>query len=108
MDAKFAVIFKAELKGVITQGGNAATKSYLETAERMRSLAINEYGCLDFVSVQEGRNEISISYWENQQAILAWKNNPEHQSAQHKGAQEWYQGYSVEVVELKRCYHSDN
>lgn len=106
MDAKFAVIFKAELKGVITHGDNAATKSYLKTAERMRSLAINDYGCLDFISVQEGGNEISISYWENEQAILAWKNNPEHQSAQHKGAKEWYQSYSVEVVELKRVYHS--
>jgi len=96
MNAKFAVIFKAKLKAV--------DQSYHETAARMRQKAIAEYGCLDFVSVNENNEEVSISYWESEQAILNWKNDPEHQDAQQKGADRWYLNYTVEVVELKRSY----
>ncbi|MGI1668766.1 MAG: antibiotic biosynthesis monooxygenase [Neptuniibacter sp.] len=96
MNAKFAVIFKAQLK--------AEDQSYQETAARMRQKAIEEYGCLNFVSVNENNQEISISYWESEQAILNWKRDPEHKDAQQKGAARWYRNYTVEVVELKRAY----
>jgi len=29
----------------------------------MRDLAINKYGCSEFISTTEGNNEIAISYW---------------------------------------------
>lgn len=100
MNAKFAVIFKAQLKAV--------DPSYHDTAARMRQKAIEDYGCLNFVSVNENNQEISISYWESEQAILNWKSDPEHQDAQQKGASRWYRNYTVEVVELKRAYSFNN
>ena len=92
----YAVIFKAESK--------LKEQDYSETAERMRELAINKYGCLEFVSVCEGENEISISYWESEDIIKRWKQDEEHVKAQEKGKALWYKSYSVEVCEVMRSY----
>ena len=92
----YAVIFKAEI--------NQLDKSYSETALRMRELAINKYGCTEFVAVTEGNNEIAISYWENQEQITKWKQDAEHLVAQELGRSTWYKSYKVEIVEVIREY----
>jgi len=92
----YAVIFKAEFK--------LQDQEYSETAERMRELAINKYGCLEFVSVCEGKNEISISCWESEDQIKRWKQDAEHVKAQEKGKALWYKSYSIEVCEVMRSY----
>lgn len=92
----YAVIFKAKIKKFDNE--------YIETASRMRDLAINNYGCLDFIASTEGDNEIAISYWPSQQHIVDWKNNPEHITAQKRGQDKWYESYTVEVVEVLRSY----
>ena len=92
----YAVIFKAEI--------NQLDKSYSETALRMRELAINKYGCTEFVAVTEGNYEIAISYWENQEQIKKWKQDAEHLVAQEQGRSTWYKNYKVEVVEVIREY----
>jgi len=92
----YAVIFKAEI--------NQLDKSYSETALRMRELAINKYGCTEFVAVTEGNNEIAISYWETQEQIVKWKQDAEHLVAQEQGRSTWYKSYRVEVVEVIREY----
>ena len=53
----YAVIFRAKTKKL--------DEVYFETAKRMRELALNEYGCLEFTAVTEGVNEIVISYWDS-------------------------------------------
>jgi len=53
----YAVIFRAKTKEL--------DETYFETAKRMRELALNEYGCLEFTAVTEGVNEIVISYWDS-------------------------------------------
>jgi heme-degrading monooxygenase HmoA len=92
----YAVIFKAEFKH--------QDQDYSETAKRMRELAINKYGCVEFVSVCEGRKEISISYWESEDHISRWKQDKEHVKAQEKGKALWYKSYSIEVCEVVRSY----
>ena len=92
----YAVIFKAEI--------NKLDKSYSETAQRMRELAINKYGCTEFVAVTEGTQEIAISYWKNQEQIKEWKLDAEHLVAQELGRSIWYKSYKVEVVEVIREY----
>jgi len=91
-----AVIFKAEFK--------LQNQDYFETAKRMRELAKNKYGCVEFVSVCEGENEISISYWESEDQIRRWKRDEEHIKAQEKGKALWYKSYSIEVCEVVRSY----
>ena len=95
----YAVIFKAEI--------NQLDKSYSETALRMRELAINKYGCTEFVAVTEGNYEIAISYWETQEQIVKWKQDAEHLVAQEQGRNTWYKSYKVEVVEVIREYASN-
>ncbi len=92
----YAVIFRAEI--------NQLDSEYLETANRMRDLALSEYGCIEFTSTTEGSNEISISYWEMQGQIKAWKENEEHLKAQEIGKRKWYKNYSVQIVEILREY----
>ena len=90
----YAVIFKATIKEFDDQ--------YLEMAERMRDLAINEYGCTEFLACTEGDKEIAISYWPSMEHIKAWRQNPEHKKAQALGKSKWYSSYQVQVTEILR------
>jgi len=96
----YAVIFRAEVRELDAE--------YAVMAARMRDLAINEYGCVEFVACAEGNSEIAISYWESEEQIRQWKQNPEHIIAQEKGRSRWYKSYTVEVVEVVRAYRSGN
>ena len=92
----YAVIFKAEI--------NKLDSRYTKMAEQMRTLAMEKYGCTDFISVTEGNQEIAISYWQTTQQIQAWKQDAEHLVAQALGKTNWYTSYSVQVVEVIREY----
>jgi heme-degrading monooxygenase HmoA len=70
----------------------------------MRELAMQQYGCIEFLSFTEGDQEISISYWETQEHIRQWKQNAEHFKAQALGKSMWYHAYQIEVVEIIRKY----
>ena len=90
----FAVIFRAKLAH--------SNDEYFQTAMRLRELALGTYGCLEFVSMMEGDEEIAISYWENETQIMNWKKDPEHIKAQEKGRNQWYESYRVEVCKVER------
>lgn len=92
----YAVIFKADIATL--------DENYAKTAERMRQLALSEYGCLEFSAVADNESEIAISYWKSEQDIARWKQDAEHIEAQTTGRSCWYERYSVEVVEIKRKY----
>jgi len=92
----YVVIFRAQVCALDAQ--------YQQMAARMRELALNEFGCLAFHAVSEGDQEVALSYWPSEQAILAWKSHPEHGLAQAAGRARWYRGYSVEVAEVCRHY----
>jgi len=95
----YAVIFRAKTKEL--------DKTYFETAKRMRELALNEYGCLEFTAVTEGANEIAISYWDSLEQIKKWKQNSEHLRAQKLGQERWYEDYSVEIVKIVSKYDKE-
>ena len=92
----FAVIFRAK-PGV-------QDDEYGKTVARMRELAFDKYGCLDFIAATEGEQEIAISYWESEEVIKKWKSDSEHSLAQDTGRTKWYESYIVQVVEIKREY----
>lgn len=96
----YVVIFKAKVRQFDDE--------YSQAAQRMRELAINEFGCLEFNAVTEGDLEIALSYWPSEEHIKAWKQHPEHIKAQQLGKQRWYESYSVEIAEVKRCYKSQS
>ena len=95
----YAVIFRAEI--------NQLDDEYRDTAARLRSLAIEEYGCRDFIALTEGDQEIAISYWETLEQIFRWKEDAEHIKAQQRGRSKWYRTHRVQIVEVLREYNSD-
>lgn len=92
----YAVIFRATV-GELDQ-------EYSETIERMKSLAFDKYGCLEFFALMDGDRRVAISYWNSEQDIRNWKQDSEHLVAQARGREKWYSSYSVRVVEVKRQY----
>ena len=93
----YAVIFRA------TAG--ELDEAYSEAIGRMKTLALQEYGCLEFFALMEGDKRVAISYWESEEAIGNWKRNVEHLAAQEQGRARWYRSYTVQVAEIRREYH---
>ena len=88
----YVVIFKATVAELDDE--------YFRTAEKLKELAIEKYGCQNFVSVTEGDGEIALSYWKTRQQIRDWKNDPQHRAAQTSGRDKWYKSFSVEICEI--------
>jgi heme-degrading monooxygenase HmoA len=76
---------------------------YPETAKRMEELAAMQPG---FLGVESARNEmgITVSYWENLEAIKNWKNNAEHLIAQQYGKDIFYKHYKTRIAKVERDY----
>ncbi|QJW91025.1 antibiotic biosynthesis monooxygenase [Spirosoma taeanense] len=79
---------------------------YGDTAARMIELARDQPG---FLGVESARDElgITVSYWESLDAIRAWKQQAEHQIAQQRGRQHWYEAYKTRICKVERDYAFD-
>ena len=78
--------------------------AYQETAAQMETLAAQQPGYLGIESVRTGLQGITVSYWQTQEAIQAWKAQLEHQTVQQRGRDFWYQHYRVRVAKVERDY----
>lgn len=79
-------------------------EAYQQTAARMMELAASQAG---FLGVDSARSEglgITVSYWQDQEAIHAWKHQVEHTEARRKGRENWYRQYSLRVALVERAY----
>ncbi len=96
-DFCYAVIFSSRRYG--TDG------EYDEMSRRMEDLARQQPG---FLSIESARGSdgfgITVSYWTDEEAIGAWKQNAEHLVAQKRGRREWYSDYTVRVARVERSY----
>jgi heme-degrading monooxygenase HmoA len=92
----FVVIFRARVRKLDDE--------YARVAERMRELAIAEFGCLEFHAVSEGADEVALSYWPDEDSIRRWRSHTEHVLAQQAGRERWYESYSVQVAGITREY----
>ena len=75
----------------------------MEHALKMEALAKQQKG---FIGIDSAKNEvgITVSYWENLDAIKNWKTNTEHLFAQQKGREQWYNWYNVKICKVEREY----
>ena len=78
-------------------------RGYAEMSERMYQLATRQPGFLGVESAREGLG-ITVSYWVDGDAALAWKQDAEHLLAQRMGREEWYADYRVRVATVEREY----
>ena len=108
--SKYANTAKAPYYAAIFSSQISSQESdYFEISEQMEELASKQEG---FLGIESARDKdgfgITISYWESEQAIAAWKNNAEHEIARKRGKKEWYQDFEVRVAKVERAYRSSN
>ena len=93
-----AVIFTS----IRTEGDHG----YGRMAARMEELAAEQPGFLGIESAREGVG-ITVSYWRDEAAAVAWKQVAEHRVAQDRGRDAWYADYRVRVATVTRSYGPD-
>ena len=91
----YAVIFTSLL--------SEKTEGYEEMANRMLALAKEQTGFLGVESAREGLG-ITVSYWQDLEAIKHWKANSEHLLAQHYGKTKWYGAYRTRICKVEHEY----
>jgi heme-degrading monooxygenase HmoA len=93
----YAVIFPSRRTG--------GDHGYGAMADRMVELGSS---CDGFLGIESARGAdglgITVSYWRDEAAIVAWKHDAEHQKAQRGGRQTWYADYEVRVAKIERAY----
>jgi heme-degrading monooxygenase HmoA len=77
---------------------------FTETDQRMFDLAQGRPGFLGYDSVGADGLGITISYWESEDAIAAWKAVAEHRAAQEAGRARWFDAYEVRIARVERAY----
>jgi heme-degrading monooxygenase HmoA len=78
---------------------------YAAAAERMVELAAAQPGFFGIESARDPSVGITVSYWESEDAIAAWKADVEHAAARDAGRQRWYDGYELRVAHVERAYN---
>jgi heme-degrading monooxygenase HmoA len=94
----YAVIFTSKRT-------NDDGRAYGAVAQRMVDLGSRYEG---FLGIESARGVdgvgITVSYWRDEAAILAWKRDTEHEKAQRGGRESWYEAYEVRVARVERAY----
>lgn len=81
---------------------------YLKIASILKEQLINQKGFISverFQSLVDEKKLLSLSYWEDEEAILNWKKNLDHMAAQRKGRDSIFEDYNINVTEVKRSYN---
>lgn len=94
-----AVIFTSTRTRIDDEG-------YAQAAWELEALAREVDGFLMMHSVRdpETGDGITVSYWRDEDAALAWKQNATHREAQQLGRERWYSRYEVHVATVTRTY----
>jgi len=94
----FAVIFSS----LRSESDDAA---YAEAAKRMLELAAEQPG---FLGVESARGVdgfgLTVSYWDSEAAIAAWKHQVEHRAVRERGRRDWYRHFELRVARVERAY----
>lgn len=94
----YAVIFSSRKQA-------AAVEDYEAMAAEMVALAAEQQGYLGHESYRNADGDgITVSYWQTEEDIRAWKNHTRHLLAQQKGRRDWYEHYTVRVARVERTY----
>ena len=93
-----AVIFTS----VRTEG----ERGYGAMAEKMVELAAQQPGFLGIESARDAGTGlgITVSYWQDEEAIRGWREHAEHRIAQETGKRVWYADYQLRVAKVERAY----
>jgi heme-degrading monooxygenase HmoA len=96
----FAVIFEVVPKPDRKQ-------DYLDLAARLRPELEKIDGFISverFQSLTDPGKLLSLSFWRDEAAVIAWRSHEEHHRAQGKGRAEIFDDYRIRVAETLRDY----
>jgi heme-degrading monooxygenase HmoA len=94
----YAVIFSS-------QRTETGAEAYEQMAAKMLELAASQPGYLGVESVRDPSGAgITVSYWESEESIKAWREHVAHLVAQSRGRTEWYASFTVRICKIERDY----
>ncbi|MCD7060884.1 antibiotic biosynthesis monooxygenase family protein [Pelagibacterium xiamenense] len=95
-----AVIFEV-------QPAHDRLNDYLDIAADLRPLLDGIDGFLSierFQSLADPTRILSLSFWRDEEAVAAWRNMPEHRTAQRAGRGGIFAGYRLRIAHVVRDY----
>ena len=93
----YAVVFSSQRTPV--------DAGYGAMAEAMFELACAQPGCFGAEHARDADGfGITVAYFRDEEAILAWKQNARHLAAQKSGKEKWYEHYQLRVSKVERDY----
>ena len=101
-----AVIFASQRR--MADGEPADEAGYLIAAERMATLAAAQpgYRGLEAARGADGYG-VTVSYWADDAAARAWRDQAEHAATRDAGRAHWYDAYTLTVATVGRFYRWD-
>lgn len=84
--------------------------AYLGVAADLRPLLEGTPGFVSverFESLATPGKLLSLSFWESEAAVAAWRNSPRHRAAQTAGRDTLFAGYRLRVAQVLRDYGPD-
>ncbi|MBK0031003.1 antibiotic biosynthesis monooxygenase [Erwinia sp. S43] len=99
-----AVLFEADVTP-------AQQARYLQLAAELKPLLADIEGFISIERFQSLTTEgkiLSLSWWQNEEAVLQWKRNVIHKAAQEEGRKSIFAFYRIRIMQLAREYSSEN
>jgi heme-degrading monooxygenase HmoA len=96
-----AALLRCDIHVAATKGD----RGYEVMAQGSLELALKQPGCLGAEGVCDaGGLGIAVSYFTDEPAIHAWKQNAQHLVAQRLGMEHWYSHYELRIAKVERAY----
>ncbi len=78
---------------------------YAAAADAMDALAAAQPGYRGVASTRGADGYgITVSYWADDAAAMAWRDHPDHRATREVGRAHWYSDYSITVARIERDY----
>ncbi len=94
----YLVVFMSQRSPSDPQGYDAMAAAMVALAERQPG----------FLRIESWRDEAgfgcTLSWWQSEAAIAAWKANAQHQAAQRLGRERWYADFELQICKVARQY----
>ena len=84
---------------------DADEAGYVAASADMEALAARQPGYRGIDSVRDaGGVGITVSYWADDAAAIAWRDQPDHAAIRDRGRAVWYDRYELTVARVERGY----
>ena len=86
----------------------ADLEEYSRRSARLHELVQQHPGFISIESFETpDGEEVSLEYFENDESVKAWRDNPEHRETQRWAREELYSWYSAQASEVIRFHEVD-